>query len=98
MRSTAFKRRFDCLVIRFMHFHFTNKAIKPSKETEANNDVDGKRNGLIFPFKATNVLKIDKEAVTTVKKTTNSGRFGFSATYAYAPPIKKVKTVVTCQV
>ena len=78
--------------------HPVSRPKKPSNETTAKSDVDGKRKGLIFPFNATAALKIDKAAVTTVKKTTNSGRLGFSATYAYAPPIEKVKIVVTCQV
>ncbi len=75
------RNEFERFVISDLHFnHSTNRPIKPSNETVAKSDVDGKRNGLIFPFNATTALKIDKAAVTTVKNTTNSGLSGFSAT------------------
>ncbi len=82
-----------------MSFNYPdNIPIMPSNETVANSDVDGNRKGLILPFIAITALKTDNVAVTTVKKITSSGRSGFSATYAYAPAIVNVNTVVTCQV
>jgi len=60
--------------------HPANNPIKPSNETVAKSDVDGKRKGLIFPFNATDALNKDKVAVTIVKNTTNSGRSGCNAT------------------
>jgi len=62
----------------------------PSKETEANNDVDGKRKGFIPPFTAIAALRIANAVFRILKNTTISGLLGLSATYAYAPPIKNV--------
>lgn len=59
-------------------------------ETVANNDVDGKRKGLIFPFIATTALRIANDTFKTLRKTTSSTFSEFKATYAYAPPITKV--------
>jgi len=80
-----------------LFYHLINKPTKPSKETMAKSDVDGKRKGLILAFNATAALNRDEAAVTIVKNTANSGRSGFSATYAYPPPIENVRIVVTCQ-
>ena len=52
----------------------------PSKATEANNDVDGKRKGFIPPFTATAALRMDKAVFRILKNTTISGLLGFSAT------------------
>jgi hypothetical protein len=59
-------------------------------ETDANNDVDGKRKGFIFPFIATTALRMEKDIFKILRKTTNSIFSGLIATYAYAPPIIKV--------
>lgn len=59
-------------------------------ETDANNDVDGKRKGFIFPFSATTALRMEKDTFKILRNTTNSILSGLTATYAYAPPITKV--------
>lgn len=59
-------------------------------ETDANNDVDGKRKGFIFPFIATAALRMEKDTFKILSNTTSSIFSGLAATYAYAPPITKV--------
>ena len=59
-------------------------------ETDANNDVDGKRKGFIFPFIATTALRMEKDAFKILINTTNSIFSGLTAAYAYAQPIAKV--------
>lgn len=56
-----------------------NNPNKPSSETIAKSDVDGKRNGLISPFNAIAALSIDIANETAVKKSTSSGQSGLSA-------------------
>jgi len=56
------------------------KLIMPSNDTDANNDVEGKRKGFMLPFTATTTLRIASAVFKMLKKTSNSGRLGLSAT------------------
>lgn len=52
----------------------------PNMDTDANNDVDGKRNGFIFPFIATIALRMAKDTFRILTNTTNSILSGYIAT------------------
>ncbi len=54
----------------------------PSMDTVANNDVEGKRNGLICPFNATRILRMDNAAFKILKNTTSYILLGLRATKA----------------